>query len=208
MTNNFSKSTWSKIGLIVSIAVLAFIGWNLVFCSENFTSKAKTSKVEKFTPKVTPKVTTTKKPTPVEPMNAPMNATMNAPMSPPMNTTIKTPMNTSSSIKYETFADGIEENPQVIDNSNIGGKYAPAPTSNSTVNYDEDVNIIPVEGTDLLAAPLADRMYYTNSIANVNRNASQDFRGDIPISYNASYTPFYQSAIYGEPMTINRLGDN
>ena len=55
--------------------------------------------------------------------------------------------------------------------------------------------------------PLADRFYYTNSVANVNRNASHDLRGDISIPYNETYTPFYQSAIYGEPLTVNRLGD-
>ena len=70
-----------------------------------------------------------------------------------------------------------------------------------------DVNDVYVEGTDLLAAPLADRFYYTNSIANVNRNASNDLRGDIQTAYNVNFTPFYQSTIYGEPMTVNRLGD-
>ena len=80
----------------------------------------------------------------------------------------------------------------------------PAGTSVQT----EDVNdVYKVEGTDFLSAPLADRFYYTNSIANVNRNASHDFRGDIPTPYNDKLTPFYQSAIYGEPMTINRLSD-
>lgn len=94
----------------------------------------------------------------------------------------------------------------------LEGNYAPisqikGPSMSATT--DEDVNDIYVkmEGTDFLSAPLADRMYFTNSIANVNRNASQDVRGDIPITYNTSYTPFNQSSIYGEPMTINRLGD-
>ena len=36
-----------------------------------------------------------------------------------------------------------------------------------------------INGTDLLAAPLVDRFHSLNSIANVNRNASQDLRGDI-----------------------------
>jgi len=73
----------------------------------------------------------------------------------------------------------------------------------------DDVNdVYKIDGTDLLAAPLADRFYYTNSIANVNRNATHDLRGDISIAYNDSYTPFYQSSIYGEPLTINRLGDS
>jgi hypothetical protein len=91
--------------------------------------------------------------------------------------------------------------------------YATVPTnfvgSKPSGETNEDVNeVYKVDGTDLLAAPLADRFYYTNSIANVNRNATHDFRGDIPISYNDNYTPFYQSAIYGEPLTVNRLGDH
>jgi hypothetical protein len=105
------------------------------------------------------------------------------------------------------------------------GKLAPVNLSNvNEINYasvpssfvgslpsgdksNEDVNDVYVEGTDLLAAPLADRFYYTNSISNVNRNASSDLRGDIPTPYNDNFTPFYQSAIYGEPLTVNRLGD-
>lgn len=70
----------------------------------------------------------------------------------------------------------------------------------------EDVNdVYKVDGTDLLAAPLADRFNYTNSIANVNRNASNDLRGDISLPYNDKFTPFNQSSIYGEPLTVNRL---
>jgi hypothetical protein len=90
--------------------------------------------------------------------------------------------------------------------------YASVPSSfvgslPSGEKKNEDVNDIYVEGTDLLAAPLADRFYYTNSISNVNRNASNDLRGDIATPYNDNFTPFYQSTIYGEPLTVNRLGD-
>lgn len=60
---------------------------------------------------------------------------------------------------------------------------------------------VQIEGTDLLSAPLVDNMLYTNSIANINRNASQDLRGDIPVQFNASYTPFYSSTIYGAPLS-------
>jgi hypothetical protein len=101
-----------------------------------------------------------------------------------------------------------------VNNTNINEiDYATVPTnfvgSKPSGETNEDVNeVYKVDGTDLLAAPLADRFYYTNSIANVNRNATHDFRGDIPISYNDNYTPFYQSAIYGEPLTVNRLGDH
>ena len=93
-----------------------------------------------------------------------------------------------------------------IDYASVPASFVGSKPSGET---NEDVNeVYKVDGTDLLAAPLADRFYYTNSIANVNRNATHDFRGDIPISYNDNYTPFYQSAIYGEPLTVNRLGDH
>ncbi len=71
-------------------------------------------------------------------------------------------------------------------------------------------DVIQIEGTDLLTAPLVDNMLYTNSIANTNRNASNDLRGDIPLQFNDTYTPFYSSVIYGAPlsqkqMTIGKL---
>ena len=62
-------------------------------------------------------------------------------------------------------------------------------------------------GSNLLAAPAADRFYQTNTLANLNRNASYDIRGDIPIKFDPNHTPFYSSAIYGEPKTVNRLCD-
>ncbi len=62
-------------------------------------------------------------------------------------------------------------------------------------------DVIQIEGTDLLTAPLVDNMLYTNSIANTNRNASQDLRGDISLQFNESYTPFYSSVIYGAPLS-------
>ena len=85
--------------------------------------------------------------------------------------------------------------------------YAGVTKSALPTKKNDDVNDIYMEGTDTLAAPLADRMYFTNSIANVNRNASWDLRGDIATTYNDKFTPFNQSTIYGEPMTINRLGN-
>ncbi len=62
-------------------------------------------------------------------------------------------------------------------------------------------DVLQIEGTDLLTAPLVDNMLYTNSIANTNRNASNDLRGDIPLQFNESYTPFYSSVIYGAPLS-------
>ena len=64
---------------------------------------------------------------------------------------------------------------------------------------------VQIEGTDLLTAPLVDNMLYTNSIANVNRNASHDLRGDIPVQFNESYTPFYSSTIYGAPLSQHTM---
>jgi hypothetical protein len=76
----------------------------------------------------------------------------------------------------------------------------------ATVNYTGLVeanpeDVLQIEGTDLLTAPLVDNMLYTNSIANTNRNASQDLRGDLPLQFNESYTPFYSSVIYGAPLS-------
>ena len=118
------------------------------------------------------------------------------------------------------------EQPQLVNTYPQMNSNSPANTSNiNEISYasvpstfkgsqasgetKDDVNdVYKVDGTDLLAAPLADRFYSPNSIANLNRNASSDLRGDIAISYNDTYTPFYQSSIYGEPLTVNRLGDS
>lgn len=72
-------------------------------------------------------------------------------------------------------------------------------------NADDGIDNIDLDGTDLLAAPLAERFNSVNSIANVNRNASNDLRGDVPINYICDYTPFYQSHIYGDPLHTNKL---
>ena len=83
-----------------------------------------------------------------------------------------------------------------------------APAAAPEIIYDaDDINedVVKVEGTDLLVAPLADRYQAVNSIANVNRNASNDLRGDIAIPYDENYSPWYQSAIVGEPLHTNPL---
>ena len=64
-----------------------------------------------------------------------------------------------------------------------------------------------IDSSNFLCAPLSNNLYYTNSIANVNKNASQDLRGDICVKYNNAGNMFNNSTIYGEPRTINRLGD-
>lgn len=120
-----------------------------------------------------------------------------------------------ANITYEHFADvsGISDS---VHGAAPFGANAPVNEGDmATVKYTGLVDaqpgdVIQIEGTDLLTAPLVDNMLYTNSIANTNRNASQDLRGDIPLQFNSTYTPFYSSVIYGAPlsekqMTIGKL---
>jgi hypothetical protein len=132
---------------------------------------------------------------------------------PPVSSVVekaKEAMTNIPSIKYEGFAnvEGVADG--------IGGaapfKGASLPDDGEylTVKYTGLVDGTPgeaiqIEGTDLLTAPLVDNMLYTNSIANTNRNASQDLRGDIPIQFNESYTPFYSSTIYGAPLSQHAM---
>ena len=92
----------------------------------------------------------------------------------------------------------------------FGGKAEMDEGQFATVKYSGLVDgkpgdVIQIEGTDLLTAPLVDNMLYTNSIANTNRNASQDLRGDIPLQFNDTYTPFYSSVIYGAPLSQKQM---
>lgn len=64
---------------------------------------------------------------------------------------------------------------------------------------DEEEELV-VDGTDALIAASSDRFYSIDTKGQTNRNASNDLRGDLPIAYNENYTPFNQSAIYGEPL--------
>jgi type II secretory pathway pseudopilin PulG len=125
-------------------------------------------------------------------------------------------MTNQNVISYETFQ-GVDG---VSDSVHNAAPFKKA-TEVNDINYatvkfsgkendDTDYNVIQIEGTDLLTAPLVDNMLYTNSIANTNRNASNDLRGDVPLQFNESYTPFYSSVIYGAPlseksMTIGKL---
>ena len=113
-------------------------------------------------------------------------------------------------IKYEAFADvgGIADN--VYGAAPFGSKAVMDEGDMAKVNYTGLVDgtpgdVIQIEGTDLLTAPLIDNMLYTNSIANTNRNASQDLRGDIPLQFNDTYTPFYSSVIYGAPLSQKQM---
>ena len=120
------------------------------------------------------------------------------------------PLNNNQSIKYEAFADigGIADS--IHGAAPFGGKAVMDEGDMAKVNYSGlvDANpgdVIQIEGTDLLTAPLVDNMLYTNSIANTNRNASQDLRGDIPLQFNDTYTPFYSSVIYGAPLSEKQM---
>jgi hypothetical protein len=120
-----------------------------------------------------------------------------------------------SKIVYDNFANaqGMEDN--VNNAAPFKTAQAVEQGDYATVKYSGlvDANpgdVIQIEGTDLLTAPLVDNMLYTNSIANTNRNASNDLRGDIPLQFNDTYTTFYSSVIYGAPlsqhnMTIGKL---
>ena len=69
----------------------------------------------------------------------------------------------------------------------------------NNVTQDNDEELV-VEGTDALIAASSDRFYSIDTKGQTNRNASNDLRGDLPLAYNENYTPFNQSAIYGEPL--------
>jgi hypothetical protein len=69
----------------------------------------------------------------------------------------------------------------------------------NNVTQDDNEELL-VEGTDALIAASSDRFYSIDTKGQTNRNASNDLRGDLPIAYNSNYTPFNQSAIYGEPL--------
>ena len=104
-----------------------------------------------------------------------------------------------SGINYENF--------DVVgfDDSDLSGAPVNQEVTQGANQLMDSAADLMIEGTDLLTAPLVDRFYSVNSISNVNRNASNDLRGDIAIEYNKNYTPFYQSAIYGEPLHSNPL---
>jgi hypothetical protein len=114
-------------------------------------------------------------------------------------------------INYEHFeanVDGVADS--VNGAAPFGGKSELDEGKFATVKYTGLVDakpgdVIQIEGTDLLTAPLVDNMLYTNSIANTNRNASNDLRGDIPLQFNDTYTPFYSSVIYGAPLSQKQM---
>jgi len=110
---------------------------------------------------------------------------------------------------YFTIANNIERGVKVF-KENAGSEFTYASIKEMKgipSDKDFDPASLLIDSSNFLCAPLCDNLYYTNSIANTNKNASQDLRGDVCIKFNNNFTPFYQSTIYGEPLTINRLGD-
>jgi hypothetical protein len=201
----------SRILMGLLLAVLAYMVYVIMNCGDK----------NETTPTTTAATTTAATPSgamagasmaPAPMTTTPMTVGPMAPAPPTVAspTTAETSTGTSpaafSNINYERFA-------------NVGGVadslYGAAPFKNNTLENDDkyatvkytglvDANpedVLQIEGTDLLTAPLVDNMLYTNSIANTNRNASQDLRGDLPLQFNESYTPFYSSVIYGAPLS-------
>ena len=105
--------------------------------------------------------------------------------------------NIDDGFDYEDFTDNVN----ALTNDN---NAAPVSEINNQEEEEEEENK-EIKGTDLLASALTDRFNSVNSIANVNRNASNDLRGDIEVKFNEKYTPFYSSHIYGEPLHKNKL---
>jgi len=174
------------------LAVLAYMVYMLMTCNDN-TKSTTTSAPSVSVPPPTAPFTNTNRPVPV------VQHFTNAQ---------RVSQNVAPKINYEHM----ENAPGPVEQ--VGGAE-PAVFKNAEdieesqyakVNYTGlvDANpedVLQIEGTDLLTAPLVDNMLYTNSIANTNRNASNDLRGDIPLQFNESYTPFYSSVIYGAPLS-------
>ena len=101
--------------------------------------------------------------------------------------------------------------------NNIGGniKNTTSEFSNALIadftglpsNIEFDPASLLIDSTNFLCAPLCNNLYYTNSTANINKNSSQDVRGDICVKFNNAGNMFNNSTIYGEPRIINRLGE-
>lgn len=190
----------SKFLMGLLLAVLAYMVYMLMTCNDN--TKSTTTSVP------TPTPTPTSAPAAFTNTNRPVQHFTNAPGAQQVAQHVAQHVAQSPKINYEHM----ENAPGPVEQ--VGGAE-PAVFKNAEdmeesqyakVNYTGlvDANpedVLQIEGTDLLTAPLVDNMLYTNSIANTNRNASNDLRGDIPLQFNESYTPFYSSVIYGAPLS-------
>ena len=202
--------TLSRLIMVLSLAVLAFVLYTTINDTEEqltntyepmklkTSPKRKNTTIERMTPKKVKKVSFKEDMTNAAPLESapitPKNEQVNSVVVDNLDDNFET-RELTEGFNYEDF----EPNPVT---NEAGGAPVDEINDNLVDAEDEDLQI---DGTDLLAAPLADRFHSLNSIANVNRNASNDLRGDIEIKYNDKYTPFYSSHIYGEPLHVNKL---
>jgi hypothetical protein len=209
----------SRILMVLALAVLAYLVWITMNSSE--TPKATTATtaagaehfalLDNFIPGIKKTVIFQK------PAQKPAQETAEEPPMTPNDIVYSSDENIGynqdnerANITYEHFADvgGIADS---VHGAAPFGSNAPVNEGDmATVKYTgladaKPGDVIQIEGTDLLTAPLVDNMLYTNSIANTNRNASQDLRGDIPLQFNDTYTPFYSSVIYGAPLSQKQM---
>ena len=210
----------SRILMVLALAVLAILLYFTMFpnCTTGITSESSTSvntgasldpafaPVAAAAPVAAPVavVMAPDAPTAVQrPPKSPAQASpdVNAPSAPAPER-----FSNNGNIRYEKFenAEGVYD--ASYGAAPFGSNQQINTTDYAQVKYTGLVNanpndIIQIEGTDLLTAPLVDNMLYTNSISNTNRNASHDLRGDLSLTFNENYTPFYSSVIYGAPLS-------
>jgi len=217
----------SEILLVLVLIVLAWMVY-LLMSGDKFTNsiKNKFTNKEKFTdntiqlPQVKPGQFLPQQqqverermiPVDIKPVVGPeLLAFTNAESIPVAPQSVAEPISNVPVIKYEGFANVSGYGETTHDAAPFKGASVEDDGKYLTVKYSGLVDgkpgeAVQIEGTDLLTAPLVDNMLYTNSIANVNRNASQDLRGDIPVQFNESYTPFYSSTIYGAPLSQHTM---
>ena len=218
----------SEILLVLVLIVLAWMVW-LLMSGDRFTNTKKQIKKEhfadtvelpvlkpgRFTPEQVKVETERMRPVDIKPVVGPQLQTfVNAEVAQPVVQVAEPVVPEQNSnipvIKYEGFANVSGYGDMTHDAAPFKDASVEDDGKYLTVKYSGLVDGTPgeavqIEGTDLLTAPLVDNMLYTNSIANVNRNASQDLRGDIPVQFNESYTPFYSSTIYGAPLSQHTM---
>ncbi len=220
----------SEILLVLVLIVLAWMVWLLMSGGDKFTNGKKQPKKEhfadtvelpvlkpgRFTPEQVKVEQERMKPVDIQPVVGPELAKFtNAEVVQPVAQQVAEPVVPEQNsnipvIKYEGFANVSGYGDMTHDAAPFKDATVEDDGKYLTVKYTGLVDGTPgeavqIEGTDLLTAPLVDNMLYTNSIANVNRNASQDLRGDIPVQFNESYTPFYSSTIYGAPLSQHTM---
>ena len=201
----------SRILMVLALAVLAYLVYITMTGSEQF--QAKTAPKMNLPPKARAEnmnnIVNQVPPQVIQPIPMQVNEKINYDVKENMTNETPAPV-PAPAINYENFeaVDGVADG--VHGAAPFGGKAEMDEGKFATVKYTGMVDgtpgdVIQIEGTDLLTAPLVDNMLYTNSIANTNRNASNDLRGDIPLQFNDTYTPFYSSVIYGAPLSQKQM---